>query len=145
MNTHKALTYSTFVIQIKDNNVNFIPMKNLIKTGLLSVALLTSLVANASKIITTASAKDKVVYIGLTNISKGEVIEGDKYQKLSSLKEIYESQVWNKSNYNWIVFGYVILVVLALLMLILFVKKYRVSIYNNNTKLTFIFFWHHSF
>ena len=73
-------------------------------------------------------------------ISKGEVIEGDKYQKLSSLKEIYESQVWNKSNYNWIVFGYVILVVLALLMLILFVKKYRVSIYNNNTKLTFIFF-----
>ena len=73
-------------------------------------------------------------------ISKGEVIEGDKFQKLSSLKEIYESQVWNKSNYNWIVFGYVILVVLALLMLILFVKKYRVSIYNNNTKLTFIFF-----
>ena len=73
-------------------------------------------------------------------ISKGEVIEGDKYQKLSSLKEIYESQVWNKSNYNWIVFGYMILVVLALLMLILFVKKYRVSIYNNNTKLTFIFF-----
>ncbi len=74
MNTHKALTYSTFVIQTKDNNVNFIPMKNLIKTGLLSVALLTSLVANASKIITTASAKDKVVYIGLTNISKGEII-----------------------------------------------------------------------
>jgi putative nucleotidyltransferase with HDIG domain len=73
-------------------------------------------------------------------ISKGEVIEGDKYQKLNSLKDIYESQVWNKSNYNWIVFGYVVLVVLALLMLILFVRKYRVSIYNNNTKLTFIFF-----
>ena len=73
-------------------------------------------------------------------ISKGEVIEGDKYQKLSSLKEIYESQVWDKSNYNWIVFGYVILVVLALLMLILFLRKYRVSVYNNNTKLTFIFF-----
>ena len=73
-------------------------------------------------------------------ISKGEVIEGSKYQKLISLKEVFESQVWNKSNYNWIVFGYVILVVLALLMLILFVKKYRVSIYNNNTKLTFIFF-----
>lgn len=72
-------------------------------------------------------------------ISKGEVIEGGKYQKLTSLKEVYESQVWNKSNYNWIVFGYVILVVLALLMLVLFVKKYRPSIYNNNTKLTFIF------
>ncbi len=49
-------------------------MNKLIKTGLLSVALLASLVANASKIITTASSKGKVVYIGLTNISEGEVI-----------------------------------------------------------------------
>jgi len=73
-------------------------------------------------------------------ISKGEVVEGDKFQKLTSLKDVYISQVWNTYNYNWIVFGYVILVVLALLMLILFLKKYRLSIYNNNTKLTFIFF-----
>ncbi len=73
-------------------------------------------------------------------ISKGEVIEGDKYQKLLSLKNIYESQVWSESNYNWIVFGYVVLVVLALLMLVLFIKKYRPSVYNNNTKLTFIVF-----
>jgi len=73
-------------------------------------------------------------------ISKGEVVEGDKFQKLQSLKEIYTSQLWNESNYNWIVFGYVILVVLALLMLILFLKKYRESIYENNRKFTFIFF-----
>lgn len=49
-------------------------MNKLIKTGLLSVALLGSLVANASKIVTTASSKSKVVYIGLTNISQGEVL-----------------------------------------------------------------------
>jgi len=49
-------------------------MKKLIKTGLLSVALVASLVANASKIVTTASSKSKVVYIGLTNISQGEVL-----------------------------------------------------------------------
>jgi len=73
-------------------------------------------------------------------ISKGEVVEGDKFQKLQSLKEKYSSQLWNESNYNWIVFGYVILVVLALLMLILFLKKYRESIYENNRKFTFIFF-----
>ena len=73
-------------------------------------------------------------------ISKGEVVEGDKFQKLQSLKELYASQVWNESNYNWIVLGYVILVVLALLMLILFLKKYRISIYKNNRKFTFIFF-----
>jgi len=73
-------------------------------------------------------------------ISKGEVVEGDKFQELQSLKELYASQVWKESNYNWIVLGYVILVVLALLMLILFLRKYRISIYRNNRKFTFIFF-----
>ena len=65
---------------------------------------------------------------GVVVISKGEVVEGLKLQKLISLKELYASQLWSESNYNWIVFGYLILVVLALLMLILFLKKYRISI-----------------
>ncbi len=73
-------------------------------------------------------------------IAKGEVIEGDKFQKLTSLKDLYTSELWSKSNYYWIVLGYVILVVLALLMLILFLKKYRPSIYQNNREFTFIFF-----
>lgn len=77
---------------------------------------------------------------GVVVISKGEVVEGLKLQKLISLKELYASQLWSESNYNWIVFGYLILVVLALLMLILFLKKYRISIYENNKEFTFIFF-----
>lgn len=73
-------------------------------------------------------------------ISKGEVVEGDKYQILKSLKTEYESQVWSKSNYNWILFAYTLLVSLALLMLLLFLRKYRLDIFENNTKVTFIFF-----
>ncbi|WMI65261.1 HDIG domain-containing protein [Aestuariibaculum sp. YM273] len=73
-------------------------------------------------------------------ISKGEVIEGDKYQVLKSLESEYESQVWTKSNYNWIIFAYTVLVALALLMLLLFLRKYRVEVFENNTKVTFIFF-----
>lgn len=73
-------------------------------------------------------------------ISKGDVVEGNKFRILNSLQKEYESQVWNKSNYYWIVFGYVILVALALLMLFLFLQKYRNSIFENNTKVTFIFF-----
>ncbi|PKQ46650.1 HD family phosphohydrolase [Confluentibacter flavum] len=73
-------------------------------------------------------------------ISKGEVIEGDKYQILQSLKAEFESQVWTKSNYNWILFAYTLLVSLALLMLLLFLRKYRLDIFENNTKVTFIFF-----
>ncbi|MCF8273333.1 MAG: HDIG domain-containing protein [Flavobacteriaceae bacterium] len=73
-------------------------------------------------------------------ISKGEIIERDKYQILQSLKSEYESQVWSASNYNWILFAYTLLVSLALLMLLLFLRKYRLDVFENNTKVTFIFF-----
>ncbi len=73
-------------------------------------------------------------------VSKGEVVEGDKFQILQSLKSEYESQIWSKSNYNWILFAYTLLVALALLMLLLFLRKYRLSVFENNTKVTFIFF-----
>lgn len=76
---------------------------------------------------------------GIRIIAKGEVVEGEKFAILNSLKKEYESQVWNESNYNWIVFGYIILVALALLMLLLFIRKYRPDIYENNNKVTFIF------
>lgn len=77
---------------------------------------------------------------GTIIISKGEVVEGDKYQILTSLKAEFESQIWTKSNYNWILFAYTVLVSLALLMLLLFLRKYRLDIFENNTKVTFIFF-----
>ncbi len=73
-------------------------------------------------------------------ISKGEVVEGTKYNILRSLKAEYESQVWSESNYTWVIVGYSTLVSLALLMLLLFIRKYRFSIYENNVKVTFIFF-----
>tara|TARA_R110002050_G_scaffold24083_2_gene64244 strand:+ start:33312 stop:35360 length:2049 start_codon:yes stop_codon:yes gene_type:complete len=77
---------------------------------------------------------------GTLIVAKGEVVEGDKFQKLNSLKSEYESQVWSKSNYIWVLFAYTLLVALALLMLLLFLRKYRISVFENNTKVTFIFF-----
>ena len=73
-------------------------------------------------------------------ISKGDVVEGKKYEILSSLKSEYQSQLWSDSNYNWIVFGYIILIALVLLMLLLFIQQYRPEVFENNTKVTFIFF-----
>lgn len=80
-----------------------------------------------------------VVSKGIRIIAKGEVIEGEKFQKLNSLKKEYQSLVWSKSNYTWIVSGYVVLAGLVLLMLLLFLKNYRSSIFENNRKVTFIF------
>lgn len=73
-------------------------------------------------------------------IARGEVVEGDKFKILNSLKAEYESQVWSQSSYYWVILGYTILVSLALLMLLLYIKRYRRAIFDNNTQITFIFF-----
>jgi len=71
-------------------------------------------------------------------IAKGEVVESDNYNILSSLKQEFESELWKGSNYYFILFGYTVLVALVLIMLFLFLKKYRPEIFYNNNKVTFI-------
>ncbi|MEK6155272.1 HDIG domain-containing metalloprotein [Flavobacteriaceae bacterium 3-367] len=73
-------------------------------------------------------------------IAKGEVVEAENHKILNSLKAEYESELWAANNFYFILFGYTILVALVLMMLLLFLKKYRKEIYRNNTKVTFIFF-----
>ena len=84
-------------------------------------------------------SRGKVSY-GELIILKGDIVEGKKMDILYSLKSQSESKLWTNSNYYWIVLGYTILVSLALLMLLLFLHKYRKEIFENNTKVTFIFF-----
>jgi len=73
-------------------------------------------------------------------IAKGAVVEAENYKILDSLKDEFESELWTNNNYYFIIFGYTVLVALVLMMLFLFLKKYRNDIYKNNTKVTFIFF-----
>ncbi|WP_335964438.1 HDIG domain-containing metalloprotein [Galbibacter sp. PAP.153] len=89
-----------------------------------------------AKVTTTRGNIDK----GKRIIAKGEVVEGEKYNILSSLRKEYQSKLWSESNYNWIVFGYTILVGITLFMLLLFLQKYRQEVFINNNKVTFIFF-----
>ena len=77
---------------------------------------------------------------GTIIIAKGEVVEGDRFKILKSLESEYQSQVWSEANYNWILAAYTLLVALALVMLLLFLRKYRIELFYNNTKVTFIFF-----
>jgi len=77
---------------------------------------------------------------GTLIISKGEVVDNEHFIILDSLASEYESQVWTEANYIWILVAYALLVALALLMLLLFLRKYRLDVFQNNTKVTFIFF-----
>ena len=49
------------------------------------------------------------------------------------------SDVYKRQNYNWIIIGYSIIVGTILFFLLLFLRKNRLNIYLDNTKLTFIF------
>lgn len=89
-----------------------------------------------SKISVTRGNVDE----GKLIIAKGEVVESENLKILDSLKAEYESELWTESNYAFILFGYTILVALVLMMLMLFLKKYRPEIYRNNVQVTFIFF-----
>ncbi|MDM9632480.1 HD family phosphohydrolase [Robiginitalea aurantiaca] len=73
-------------------------------------------------------------------IAKGEVVESENLKILESLKSEYESELWTASNSYFILAGYTILVALVLMMLLLFLKKYRPEVYRNNVNVTFIFF-----
>lgn len=97
----------------------------------------TKIIDNQLKSISLTKGK---VAAGELIILKGGIVEGKKLAILNSLKTESESKIWTESNYNWIVLGYTILVSLALLMLLLFLHKYRIDIFNNNNKVTFIFF-----
>ncbi|MFS4457450.1 HD family phosphohydrolase [Maribacter sp. 2304DJ31-5] len=89
-----------------------------------------------SKISYTRGTVDE----GKLIIAKGEVVEAENLKILESLKAEYESELWTASNYYYIITGYTVLVALVLIMLFLFLKKYRPEVYGNNTKVTFIFF-----
>ncbi|WP_430905610.1 HD family phosphohydrolase [Maribacter sp. 2-571] len=89
-----------------------------------------------SRVSTTRGTVDE----GKLIIAKGEVVEAQNLKILDSLKQEYESELWAANNYYFILFGYTILVALVLMMLFLFLKKYRTDIFTNNVKVTFIFF-----
>ena len=74
-----------------------------------------------------------------TIISQGEIVEGEKFTQLQSIQKEYESKTWSASNYIWLVTAYTFLVGLALIMLLLFIKKYRPELYENNSKISFLF------
>ncbi len=73
-------------------------------------------------------------------IAQGEIVEGDKLQKLKTLNDLYQAQTWTESQYGWKLLGYFILVAMAMIMLLLFIHKYRYPIYLDFRKLVFVYF-----
>ena len=72
-------------------------------------------------------------------VAEGELVDDKTYKKLDSLRNEFISKQ-GEQNSLWIIFGYSILIVLTFTLLLLFLYAYRYGIYEDNRKLTFIFF-----
>ena len=147
--SYKQLVYLGDIDRIiKDNVKEYLILDSeLFLTELITSIVLPNVTLNSE--LTATTIKNKIESInpnrgvidkGSRIIAKGEVVEGNKFQILSSYKAVFESQIWSKSNFYWLLLGYSLLISLVFLMLFLFLKNYRLEIYNNNTKVTFILF-----
>lgn len=72
-------------------------------------------------------------------ISKGDIIEDVTFDQLNSLNEEYNTLTWSKENFYWLIISYTVLVALILMMLLLFINRYRPDIGDNISKVTFLF------
>lgn len=132
---------ATFVERNKIKSISDLLTILLNRTTVPNVTINSTLTESAiASELQAINPNEGIVEKGGRIIAKGEVVEGNRYQILSSLRDEYQSLVWSKNNRFWLVFGYSLLVSLVFLMLFLFLKKYRLEIYKNNTKVTFIFF-----
>ncbi len=136
--------------EAKQNLTEILSNKKILSENLIGRAVDKSLKANAfyNKALTEKALEEELSKISVTRgeisegrliVAKGEVVEAENFKILNSLKEEYESELWNGNNSYFILLGYIILVALVLIMLFLFIKKYRSEIFNNNNKVTFIF------
>lgn len=99
------------------------------------------------------SLTTKIEQTALSNISttrgmvqKGEliaerdkIINNDTYQKLESLRKVFEDEAKITGNKNYVALGQFLIVGLAMTLLMVFLYYFRLNIYNNNRLLVIIF------
>ncbi len=71
-------------------------------------------------------------------VSRGDMVDNEKFNILNSLKSEYLSQLGATSNFYFILSGQFILVGICLLMLFLFFYLFRKDIFEDNHRMTFI-------
>lgn len=92
------------------------------------------------EVIESISPTKGMLKKGTEIIAKGQPVGPIQYEQLKSLQKNYAFHE-NDSKDGYLVWiGYTLLIALALLMLLLFIKQYRPAIYENNSQMGFIFF-----
>ena len=70
---------------------------------------------------------------------RDKIINNDTYQKLESLRKVFDDESKITGNKDYVAFGQFLLISLAMTLLLVFLFYYRKNIYNNNRLLAIIF------
>lgn len=104
--------------------------------------------ARLNQALTESAYQSQVEQISMTRglvpegsliVAKGEIIEADNFQILESLKYEYQSTQIEASNTLYIFLAYSALVSLVLILLMLYLRKYRRDIFENSNQLAFVY------
>ena len=104
--------------------------------------------ARLNQALTESAYQSKVEQISMTRglvpegsliVAKGEIIEAENFQILESLKYEYQSTQIEASNTLYIFLAYSALVSLVLILLMLYLRKYRRDIFENSNQLAFVY------
>ena len=104
--------------------------------------------ARLNQALTESAYQSQVEQISMTRglvpegsliVAKGEIIEAENFQILESLKYEYQSTQIEASNTLYIFLAYSALVSLVLILLMLYLRKYRRDIFENSNQLAFVY------
>lgn len=88
--------------------------------------------------VNSVSMSRGMVPQGLIVIGKGDMVDGEKYQVLESLRKEYQSRLGSSESYYLITLGQLIMVFIVMLMFYIFLVKYRSDLAQNNWQVTFL-------
>jgi len=91
-------------------------------------------------LISTISPNKDMMQRGQRILSRGDMVNEERYKVLSSLKKEYMLQVGGVANYYYVWAGQFLLTGICILMVILFLSNFRPEVLSDNYKFTFILF-----
>ena len=145
VNLKQFYTVQTAYEQIKKELETFNGIQNDLVGNILSENLIQNVVFDAATTerdlneqLNSLSSTRGMIPKGLMVISRGDMLDAEKFLVLESLRKEYQSRLGSTGSYYLIFLGQVIMVSIVLLMFYMFLIKYRSDLAQNNWRVTFL-------
>jgi putative nucleotidyltransferase with HDIG domain len=119
-----------------DKDLALLLLENAITQNILYDAIRTSRETLSG--INNISLTRGIVQKGERVVSKGEIVNDTRYQKIISLKEEYEGHIGGSLSFLMILVGQTILISMAIIVLVMFLSMFRKDILADNRKIMLI-------